>query len=90
MSRAAKQFWVIDTDTPGMSHGQFSASGPYRSKRAAEEFIRADVSHLLEKSCNCLKRDDGKPWCNPLHIVEVICTVQPRITSIITLEEVAP
>ena len=90
MSRISKQFWVIDTDTPAMSQGQFSASGPYRSKRAAEAAIITDTRNLWEDSCACLQRDDTTPWCKPLHIVEVVCTVQPCIKAIVTLEDIQP
>ena len=90
MSRIAKQFWVIDTELHGESQGQCSASGPYRSKRAAEAFITADTRNLWEASCGCMQRDDTTPWCKPLHIVEVVRTVQPRIKAIVTLEDIQP
>ncbi len=89
MSRKPKrQFWVIDTDTPGMSQGQFSASGPYPTQAAAEAFIVADIRHLWEDSCTCLTSDKTKKWCKPLHIVQVLRTVEPEITPAIKLVEV--
>jgi hypothetical protein len=79
------QFWVIDTDTPGMSEGQFSASGPYPTQAAAEAAIIADIRDLWEDSCTCLTSDKKKKWCKPLHIVEVRRTVEPEITPTIRL-----
>jgi hypothetical protein len=81
------QFWVIDLDTPGMSQGQFSASGPYPTQAAAEAAIVADISNLWENSCTCLTSDKTSKWCKPLHIVRVIQTVQPEITALVKLVE---
>lgn len=81
------QFWVIDTDTPGMSQGELSASGPYPTQRAAEEHIRRETKDLWEGSCPCLQRENGKPWCKPLYIVKVVRTVQPAIRARVTLED---
>ena len=90
MSKKAKsQFLIIDTDTPGMSRGQFSASGPYTSKAAAESYILNDARTLWEDSCDSIKSEKTVPWCNPLHIVEVRRTVIPKITANVVLEEVA-
>ena len=90
MSKKAKrQFWVIDTDAPGMSKVQFSASGPYTSQAAAESYILNDARTLWEDSCDCIKSDKTVPWCKPLHIVEVRRTVMPKITANVVLEEVA-
>jgi hypothetical protein len=83
------QYWIIDTDTPGMSQGELSASGPYPTQRAAEEHIRRETKALWEDSCPCLQRENGTPWCKPLHIVRVVRTVQPAIRATIKLEEVA-
>jgi hypothetical protein len=90
MSRKPKsQFWVIDTDTPGMSQGEFSASGPYPTQAAAEAFIVAETRNLWEDSCTCLTSDKTTMWCKPLHIVEVRRTVIPEITANVKLVEVA-
>jgi hypothetical protein len=83
------QFWVIDTDTPGMSQGQFSASGPYPTQAAAEAAIVADIRNLWEDSCTCLTSDKTSKWCKPLHIVEVRRTVEPEITPTIRLIDAA-
>jgi hypothetical protein len=83
------QFWVIDTDTTGMSQGQFSASGPYPTQAAAESAIVADISDLWEDSCTCLTSDKSSKWCKPLHIVEVRRTVEPEITPSIRLVDTA-
>lgn len=83
------QFWVIDTDTPGMSQGQFSASGPYPTQKAAEAAIIADTRNLWEDSCPCLQTDKRDNWCKPLHIVQVIRTVQPEITAKVALVDTA-
>lgn len=86
---ACSQFWVIDTDAPGMSRGQFSASGPYPTQAAAEAAIIEDIRNLWEDSCTCLTRDQTRPWCKPLHIVEVRRTVEPEIHPTITLVNAA-
>lgn len=83
------QFWVIDTDTPGMSMGQFSASGPYPTQAAAEAFIVADTRNLWEDSCACIQSEKKRPWCRPLHIVEVRRTVVPEITAKVVLVDTA-
>lgn len=83
------QFWVIDTDTPGMSQGQSSASGPYPTQAAAEAAIVADIRNLWEDSCTCLTSDKTNKWCKPLHIVEVRRTVEPEITPTIRLIDAA-
>ena len=88
-SAPCSQFWVIDTDSPGMSQGQFSASGPYPTQDAAEAFIVADTSNLWEDSCACLQSEKKRPWCKPLHIVEVRRTVIPEITAKVVLIDTA-
>ena len=81
------QFWIIDTETPGMSQGQFSASGPYPTRKAAETAIPTDIRNLWEDSCPCLQREKDVPWFMPLHIAEVVRTVQPQITAKIILAD---
>jgi hypothetical protein len=83
-----KQFWVIDTDSPGENRGQFSASGPYQTQAAAEAAIKADIRNAWEDSCACLTTDKTRPWCKPLHIVEVRRTVEPEIKPMIRLVDV--
>jgi hypothetical protein len=80
-----KQYWIIDTDTPGMSRGELSASGPFPTQAAAEAAIKADISNLWQDSCTCLTSNPAVPFCGPLHIVQVVRTVQPEITPIIKL-----
>ncbi|MFY8215260.1 MAG: hypothetical protein ACOVMP_01510 [Chthoniobacterales bacterium] len=80
-----KPFWVIDLDTPGMSQGQFSASGPYPTQSAAEAAIMDEIRNLWEDSCTCLTSDKTSKWCKPLHIVQVIRTVQPEISALVKL-----
>ena len=82
-----KEFWVIDTDTPGMSQGQFSASGPYPTQKSAEESIVDDTRNIWEDSCTCLTSDKTTKWCKPLHIVQVLRTVTPEIKASITLKD---
>jgi hypothetical protein len=81
------QFWIIDTETPGMSQGEFSASGPYPSQRAAEDHIRRETKEMFEESCPRLQREREVDWCKPLHIVKVVRTVQPAIRASIKLED---
>jgi hypothetical protein len=83
------QFWVIDTDTPGQSQGQFSASGPFATMQAAEEFIIEDIRALWEDSCTCLTSSKTDKWCKPLHIVKICRTVEPEIKPTIKLVDTA-
>ena len=82
-----KQFWIIDTETPGMSQGQFSASGPFSSRLSAEAHIIADTRNLWEDSGTSIQTETARPWCKPLHIVEVVRTVVPAIRAQIKLED---
>ena len=88
MKKPKPQFWVIDTDSPGESRGQLSASGPYPTQAAAEAAIKADIRNLWEDSCTCLTSDKSTKWCKPLHIAEVVRTVEPEITPRIALVDV--
>jgi len=72
-----------------MSRGQFSASGPYPTLKAAEAAIIEDTRELWEDSCTCLQSDKKSKWCEPLHIVQVIRTVQPEITPLVRLVDAA-
>jgi hypothetical protein len=84
--RTAKpEFWVIDTDTPGMSQGQFSASGPYPTQKAAEAAIIADTRNLWESACNCLQSAASPPWSAPQIIVQVVRKVEVQISASISL-----
>ena len=83
------QFWVIDTDTPGISEGQFCASGPYPTQAAAEAAIVADTKQLWQGGCSCTQTDKTIPWCKPLHIVQVRRTVMPEITAKVDLVDTA-
>ena len=89
MKKPKPQFWVIDTDSPGVSRGQLSASGPYPTQAAAEAAIKAYICNAWEDSCTCLTADKTRPWCKPLHIVEVRRTVEPQITPSIRLVDAA-
>lgn len=82
------QYWIIDTDNPGDSKGEFCASGPYPTKKAAEQHILSETKELFESSCACLQRDSELGWGRPLHIVQVVRTVQPAIRASIKLEDV--
>jgi len=88
-AKKSPQFWVIDTDAPGMLQGQLSASGPYPTQAAAEAAIAADIRNLWEDSCTCLTSDKTIKWCKPRHIVEVRRTVEPEITPTIRLVDTA-
>ena len=90
MSAKQKQFWVIDTETPGLSQGQFSATGPFPSRRSAESHIINDTRELWEDSGTSAQTETTRPWCKPLHIVEVVRTVVPAIKAQIKLEDVTP
>jgi hypothetical protein len=81
------QCWIIDTDTPGMSEGEFSASGPYPTQRSAEQHILRKMKELFGSSCSCIQSDKTSTWCKPLHIVKVVRTVQPAIRARVTLED---
>ena len=83
-----KQYWIIDTDPLVISQKEFSATGPFQTIKAAESHILADTKNCWEDSCACLQQDKSIPWCKPLHIVQVIRTVQPEITANVKLVEV--
>lgn len=85
---SAKEYWVIDTESQGESLGSFSATGPYTSKRAAETTILDAARSFWDDACTCLKRDNEIAWSKPLHIVEVVRTVVPKITAKIALADV--
>jgi hypothetical protein len=70
-----------------MSQDELSASGPYPTQRAAEDYIRRETKSLWEESCTCLQREGESPWCKPLHIVKVVRTVRPAIRGRVTLED---
>lgn len=82
------KFWVIDTDTPGMSEGQFSAFGPYKTQAAAERFIKDDAKELWEGSCACLQTDNKTPWGGIFHIVKVVRSVETNVEGKVTLTDV--
>jgi len=88
VSKIRSQFWVIDTDTPGMSEGTYTATGPYPTQAAAEKAIREDIAEIWKDSCTCLTADKSKKWQKPLHIVEVRRTVTPEIIPLITLADI--
>lgn len=83
------QFWVIDTDTPGMSQGTFTAIGPFQTQAKAESYIIEDTKSVWEDSCTCLTSDKSKKWQKPSHIVQVIRTVEPEITANVVLVDTA-
>lgn len=83
-----ENYWVIDTDSAGELSGEFSSRGPYPTQEAAEIAIIECTKELWEDSCACLQSDKRADWCNPLHIVKVIRTVQPKITANVKLETV--
>jgi hypothetical protein len=82
------QYWIIDTYNPGDPNDEFCASGPYPTIKAAEQHILSERKLLFESSCSYLQRDSETHWCKPLHIVQVIRTVQPAIRASIKLEDV--
>lgn len=82
------EYWIIDTDVPGMSVGEFSASGPYPTQEAAERHIRTEAIALWSESCNCLQSSSDVPWAKPCHIVKVIRTVKVEFTAICALKTV--
>ena len=80
------RFWVIDTDETGESAETLGASGPFKSRKAAEDSIKADTLSLYEDSCECLRRSK---WDHPLIILEEVARVRPVIqhTMKIRLQE---
>jgi hypothetical protein len=82
------QFWIIDTGLEGQSQGEFCASGPYPTRKAAEQYVLSETRLLFDSSGPHLQRKASLLWCNPLHIVQVVRTVQPTIRASIKLEDV--
>jgi hypothetical protein len=80
-----KQYWIIDTDGRGESLNTCEAIGPYPTKKAAEKAVLNDIRNDWEDACSCLKRESDTGWCKPLHIVEVVRSVIPKITAKIEL-----
>jgi hypothetical protein len=80
------RFWVIYTDETGESADTLGARGPFKSRKAAEDWIKKDTLELYEDSCECLRRSK---WDHPLIILEEVATVRPviRYTMKIRLQE---
>jgi hypothetical protein len=74
---APAQFWIIDTDSPGENRGSFSTSGPYPTRKAAEDHIIADHKAIWKESCNCLKHNSERAWAGTQIIVQTVRTVIP-------------
>lgn len=70
------RFWVIDTDETGESAETLGARGPFKSRKAAEDWIKSDTLSLYEDSCECLRRSK---WDHPLIILEEVARVRPVI-----------
>ena len=82
---SCSEFWVIDTGAGGESIGTHEARGPFSSQKSAEDWIIRDTRAIWEDSCTCLTSDKSTKWCKPLHIVQVVRTVEPDITAKVTL-----
>ena len=80
------RFWVIDTDDTGEFADTLGARGPFKSRKAAEDWIKSDTLSLYEDSCECLRRSK---WDHPLIILEEVARVRPVIqhTMKIRLQE---
>lgn len=81
----AFQYWVIDTSAQGESRKDCTATGPFKTQRAAEKHIMDDHKALWESSCACLQSATNTPWSGPLHIVKHVRTVLPEITAKVKL-----
>ena len=66
------QFWVIDTDAPGVDDGSRTARGPFDSMAAAEAWMISDCRDTFAASDTriCDISTSGN-WAKPMHIVEV-------------------
>ena len=84
-ARPCSDFWVIDTGSQAESRGTHEARGPFSSQKSAEDWIIRDTRAIWEDSCTCLTSDKSAKWCKPLHIVQVVRTVEPDITAKVTL-----
>jgi hypothetical protein len=76
------RFWVIYTDETGESADTLGARGPFKSRKAAEDWIKKDTLELYEDSCECLRRSK---WDHPLIILEEVATVRPVIQHTIKI-----
>ena len=82
-----KQFWIIDTGSPGESQGQFGASGPFPSQRSAEAHLVSETRDLWEDSGTSIQTEMERPWCEKQLIVEVVRAVIPAIRAQVKLED---
>ena len=80
-----KEYWIIDTGTKALTENTREAVGPYPTKKAAEQAALTDIRDVWKDSCTCLKREHDTDFCKPLHIVEVVRSVIPKITAKIEL-----
>jgi hypothetical protein len=77
MSKHIKtDYWIIDTDAPGVNTGSFTASGPFPSQAAVEAFLIRAAKRLVEGCGEDLRNIDGDKWGAPVHIVQRLRTVR--------------
>lgn len=70
------RFWVIDTDETGESADTLGARGPFKSRKAAEDWIKKDTLELYEDSCECLRRSK---WDHPMIVLQEVARYRPEI-----------
>jgi hypothetical protein len=91
MKKKTEQFWVIDTERPGIDHGSHTAIGPFATQSAAESHLIRDCEDLLHATrFEDLNDMDPATYAAPAHIVKVVRTVRqtPQVRIAVKLVEV--
>lgn len=85
-----KEYWIIETDTPGELLDSKAALGPYSSVAQAESWLRDDAKETFlaaDKSCRDVAMRGE--WAAPVHIVQVVKTVKqcPEVSVRVRLQK---
>lgn len=72
-----KEYWIIDTASPGESENSKSAVGPFATIASAEKWLRDDAKDtFLDADRSCRELSEDREWADPVHIVQVLRTVR--------------
>ena len=62
-------------------------NGPFTSIKKAKKAIEDEHKQIWESSCECLQKDSGDRWANPVQIFKLVKNVELKITANIKLVE---
>lgn len=84
------QYYILDPEAPGENLDSISATGPFQSIKAAEDWLRNDCKSLFEDCETTPNEHDPETWTEPVHIVQLVKTVQqcPEVKVTVRLKEV--